>query len=274
MSYSFLDKTSGNDIQHVTYLLTVTNPEGKKTFSEVLHGHDGTVNVEFRPSDAQSYKINANYDNLAASYVADQAGTIAVVGPVFNAPGNYNIDVEVNGIDFDNTFLPEPIEYKYGLAIAEVKKFAVPYEEMTFDVNVSSPSPVEKVTLVPDQKQLVIQYPSGEWQHFDNFQVYLTMPAEMMSGPFTATFNGMQLQVTEDRKDERMTAIALNGTHLDVMEMNGSGMEGMEMGDQQNSIVITATNVIPEFPLALPVAAIAIATALIFARKIRGHLSL
>lgn len=68
----------------------------------MLHGHDGTVNVDFRPG-GNKYMVNANYDNLAASYVADQAGVITVVGPVFSNAGTYKVDVEVSGIDYDNT---------------------------------------------------------------------------------------------------------------------------------------------------------------------------
>jgi hypothetical protein len=49
----------------------------------------------------------------------------------------------------------------------------------------------------------------------------------MMSGPFTAVFNGMKLEVTEEHRDDRTTTLFLNGTHLDVMQMNQSGsMEG------------------------------------------------
>jgi hypothetical protein len=285
MSYSFMDKASGDNVRHVTYFLTVSNPQGEQTFSEVLHGHDGTVNVQFRPGDGQ-YKVNANYDNLAASYVADQGGLITVVGPVFADQGSYTINVEVNGIDYDNTFLPEPIKYDYVLTIAEAKNFDVQYQDTTFNVTVSSPPLVEQVTLNPDNKQLVIQYPSEEWQHFDNFQVYVDIPNEMMSGPFTASFNGMQLQVTEEKKDDKTTTLILNGTHLDVIQMNNSGdnntsgsMERRDMDmsnnasqqkqQQQNSIVITATNAVPEFLLVLPIAAAAIATAIMIARKIK-----
>lgn len=92
----------------------------------------------------------------------------------------------------------------------------------------------------------------------------------MMSGPFTAVFNRMKLEVTEEHRDDRTTTtLFLNGTHLDVMQMNQSGsMEGMEIeeSDQQNAIIITtATSVIPEFPLAIPVAGAAIVAALIVA---------
>jgi hypothetical protein len=96
----------------------------------------------------------------------------------------------------------------------------------------------------------------------------MSISKKMMSGPFTAVFNGMKLEVTEEQKDDRTTTLFLNETHLDVMQMNQSGsMEGMEMeeSDQQNAIVITATSVIPEFPLAIPVEETAIVAALIVA---------
>jgi len=278
MSYSLIDESTGSNIQHVTYFLTVVDPEGQNAFSEVLHGHDGTVNVEFRSGSEgqENYKINANYDNLAASHVADQAGLITVVGPVFDNLGTYKVDIEVSGIDFDNTFLPEPLKYDYTLAIAEAQVFDVSYQEATFNVNIVSPSAVEEVTLEPERKQLIIQYPSGEWQHFDDFRVYVDIPNEMMYGPFTAVFNGMELEVSEERKDDKTTTLVLNGTHLDVL-MNDSadGMEGMDVNgpaQQQNAIVITATSAVPEFPLALPLAAAGLGLAIVIAREAKRRL--
>jgi len=267
MSYSFMDRATGKNVQHVTYFLSISNPQGKQIFSEALHGHDGTVNVQFRPGEGQ-YKVNANYDNLAASYVADPGGAITIVGPVFIEQGSYKVNIEVNGIDYDNTFLPEPITYEYPLIVAPAQKFAVSYEEMNFNVSVSSPSQVENIELKPENKQLIIQYPRGEWQQFDDFQVYVDIPKEMMAGPFTAVFNGMDLIVSEEDKDDRTTTLILN-----VMQMNQSGgMEGMEQAQQQNAIIVTATSVVPEFPFALLVAGAAISAALAVTRKIRTYM--
>lgn len=120
MSYSFIDKATGKNVNHVTYFLTISDPQGNQTFSEVLHGHDGTVRLQFRPGEGQ-YRVNANYDNLAASYVPDPAGLITVTGPVFAKQGNYTVNIEVNGIDYDNTFLPEPIKYQYSLIVASAQ---------------------------------------------------------------------------------------------------------------------------------------------------------
>jgi hypothetical protein len=63
MSYSFMDEATNENVNHVTYFLTISNPQGKQTFSEVLHGHDGTVNVQFRPGEGQ-YRVNATMTTL------------------------------------------------------------------------------------------------------------------------------------------------------------------------------------------------------------------
>jgi hypothetical protein len=75
----------------------------------------------------------------------------------------------------------------------------------------------------------------------------------------------MELEVSEQQKHNGTTSLFLNGTHLDLMEMNQTsegGMQGMEEtgmeerdmeggASQQNAIVITAATVVPEFPLSL-----------------------
>jgi len=269
MSLSFMDKATGRNVNHVTYFLTISNPQGNQTFSEVLHGHDGTVKVQFKPGESQ-YRVNANYDNLAASYVPDQAGIITVSGPVFTEPGTYTVNIEVNGIDYDNSFLPEPLTYQYPLAVASSQTFPVSHETTNFNINVSSPVSVQNVALKPESKQLIIQYPSGEWEHRGNLQVYLDIPKQMMSEPFTAMFNGMLLNVSQVQSDDVTTSLFLNGSHLDSMEggrnqtLAGGGGEGdgtqeMDMeqtatkaaGTQQNAIVITAATIVPEFPPSL-----------------------
>ena len=260
MSYSFMDKATGNNVNHVTYFLAISDPQGNQTFSEVLHGHDGTVRLQFKPGEGQ-YRVNANYDNLAASYVADPAGLITVTGPVFAQQGIYTVDIEVSGIDYDNTFLPEPIKYQYSLVAASAQEFPVSYGDTNFSVNVTSPISIQNVTAKPEINQLIIQYPSGEWQHLENFQVYVDIPKQMMSEPFTAVFNGMQMNVTQlQQSDTTITSLFLNGSHLDLLQMmtnqtstgdnsNMQAMEGMNMnmtqsttalGTQQNAIIITA----------------------------------
>jgi hypothetical protein len=98
----------------------------------------------------------------------------------------------------------------------------------------------------------------------------LDIPKQMMSEPFTAMFNGMLLNVSQVQSDNVTTSLFLNGSHLDLMELQnqtsegGGGMQGMDTEQaatqadtQRNAIVITAAVVVPEFPLSVPLVATA-----------------
>lgn len=72
--------------------------------------------MEFVPSIIEPYRINANFDTLSASYMADYSGPIKVIGNIFS-PGNYTVTLEVMGIDFDNLFLPVPLKFEFPVSI-------------------------------------------------------------------------------------------------------------------------------------------------------------
>jgi len=72
--------------------------------------------MEFVPSIIEPYRINANFDTLSASYMADYSGPIKVMGNIFS-PGNYTVTLEVMGVDFDNLFLPVPLKFEFPVSI-------------------------------------------------------------------------------------------------------------------------------------------------------------
>jgi hypothetical protein len=112
-----MDNKTGNNIQHVTYIVSIYNQENTNRFTANLHGHDGEIKLEFLNTGQEEYNIHANYDTLAASYVSDFGSPIKISGSVFSDPGNYRVVTEITGIDFDNTFLPEPIIYEYNIEV-------------------------------------------------------------------------------------------------------------------------------------------------------------
>jgi len=115
LDFTLMDNKTGNNIQHTTYLVTIYN-ESQRLFTETVHSHDGHILMEFVPSTTQPYKINANFDTLSASYIADYSGPIKVIGNIFS-PGNYTVSLEVTGVDFDNLFLPTPLEFEFPVSI-------------------------------------------------------------------------------------------------------------------------------------------------------------
>ena len=112
-----MDNKTGNNISHVTYLVTITNG-GQRIFTESLHTHDGNLKIQFVPPPANPYKINANYGGLSTSYVSDFGNPIKVSGPIFVMRGNYTILFEITGVDFDNVFLPIPIKFDFSIPVA------------------------------------------------------------------------------------------------------------------------------------------------------------
>ena len=111
-----MDNKTGNNISHVTYLVTITKG-GQRAFTESLHTHDGNLKIQFVPTATNPYKVNANYDGLSASYVSDFGNPIKVNGPIFVMRGNYKASFEITGVDFDNVFIPTPIKFDFSIHV-------------------------------------------------------------------------------------------------------------------------------------------------------------
>jgi hypothetical protein len=117
INFALVDNKTGNNIPHVTYIVSIYNQESKNKFTANLHGHNGEIKLEFLNTELEGYNIHANYDTLAASYVSDFGSPIKIDGSVFSDPGKYRLVTEITGIDFDNTFLPEPLKYEYNIEV-------------------------------------------------------------------------------------------------------------------------------------------------------------
>jgi hypothetical protein len=117
INFALVDNKTGNNISHVTYVVSIYNEEEKNMFTANLHGHNGEIKLEFHNKAIEGYNINANYDSLSASYVSDFGSPIKIDGSVFSNPGKYRVVTEITGIDFDNTFLPEPLKYEYNIDV-------------------------------------------------------------------------------------------------------------------------------------------------------------
>ena len=117
INFALIDNKTGNNIPHVTYIVGIYNHENKNMFTANLHGHNGEIKIEFHNKGVEGYNINANYDSLSASYVSDFGSPIKIDGSIFSNTGKYRVVIEITGIDFDNTFLPEPLKYEYNINV-------------------------------------------------------------------------------------------------------------------------------------------------------------
>lgn len=245
MNLYLFDKGTNKAISHVTFTLGITAEDGKQVFSELVHGHDGKVALRFIEDNSTArYKVSANYDNLSASYVSDFGSPIKVQGRVFSGPGNYNVSVDVIGIDFDNTFLPEPVKYNFTLPVTPKQTVPVKYQDTTFQVGAYSSLTISSAELLTEKKQLILHSAGNNATSAGDFKIKLEIPKQLMSGPFTASYGdgSTTIDVHEEGTSDQSTSLVLTGKHSD-MGHSGSASDG--------SIVIAATNVVPEFPAGL-----------------------
>lgn len=117
INLELIDNKTGNNIAHVTFIVSIYDQENKNKFTANLHGHNGEIKLEFLNAGYEEYNIHANYDTLSASYVSDFGSPIKIDGSVFSNPGKYRVVAEITGIDFDNTFLPKPLKYEYNIEV-------------------------------------------------------------------------------------------------------------------------------------------------------------
>lgn len=249
ISISLIDAKTGNSIPHVTYTVIIADAEGKQVFSELFHGHDSKVDARFVHDDSvETYKVSGNYDTLSASYVSD-FGPIKVQGRVFSDSGDHKVTVEVIGIDFDNTFLPEPIKYEVTVPVTQRQSLSVNYQDRAFDVGIYSQMTISGALLDIENKQLVLRTGGP---HSGDLRMTLEIPTEMMSGPFSASYGSGMLDVQESSSGE-VTRLALTGAHADA---------------EQSDIVISAASVIPEFPVGLAgaISAIGLVSVIVYFR--------
>jgi hypothetical protein len=80
-----------------------------------------------------------------------------------------------------------------------------------------------------------------------DFSIRIDVPKYMMSGPYTAALeDGTQLVVTENSTDSSVRSLIITGKRQDSGRMDMTGMRSAGM-QHAHSIVISATNVVPEF---------------------------
>ncbi|AIF83115.1 hypothetical protein NTE_01042 [Candidatus Nitrososphaera evergladensis SR1] len=274
MDLSLIDKNTGKNAPHVSYTVIITKDDGTQVFSEVVHGHEGKVSIRFiNDASAQTYRVSANYDNLAASYVSDFGSPIKVQGQVFSTASNYKVAIEVTGIDFDNTFLPEPLKYDFVLPLTPKQTLTVNYQDTAFDVGAySSAIAISKAELKTENKQLILSSSSGSGNatgHSGDFTIRLEIPKQMMSGPFSAALgSGAALDVKEDASSssDKITTLVLTGRHEDVVQADAPS------GSSQSTIIVTAANVVPEFPVGLAgtIAAVGFAAIILYVRTLKA----
>jgi hypothetical protein len=77
---------------------------------------DGPIVTVFVPSTIEPYRINAYFDTLSGSFMADYSGPIKVIGNIFSL-SSYTETLDVTAVVFVNLFLPVPLKFEFPISI-------------------------------------------------------------------------------------------------------------------------------------------------------------
>lgn len=265
LKISFEDLGKQQNVQQVTLRMDISK-DGKTIFSDFFYGSNGEVDLQFRPSNS-SPTVNGN-DNGIGAWMADPGSPVVVNGKVFSEPGIYKTIVEVTGIDNIKTDLPQPLDYQFNILVFANQSFPAKYQNMNFNINTVSPMKVANVQFLQEKKQLVLTSNDTLDPGNHDFTMRVDVPMEMMSGPFTATLDdGTQLVVAENKTDSSTLGLMITAS---AQSSNMTGMGGMQ--NHTHSVIISATNVVPEFPfgIASVMAALAITGVILAIKKMGG----
>lgn len=121
MKMLLVDDKSGEQIQHVTYRLSISKDDDLKE-SEFFHSHLGPLTIAIKNVNSSHVTIGGTFDVLTNAMVPDPSGDIIITGPIFSEPRLYNIDIEITGLDNDKTDLQPPLVYNYQRNVSDTSK--------------------------------------------------------------------------------------------------------------------------------------------------------
>lgn len=124
IEFKFFDTKTNNPIKHVTYFIKLIKND-KTVMMEWFHAHDGDLFIKVRPSKQEKVVFNADVDPITAAYIGSKDSPVLATGPIFLEGGLYHFVIEIFGIDFDNTPLPQALKYDTYVSIGETATFAV-----------------------------------------------------------------------------------------------------------------------------------------------------
>lgn len=112
MKMFLVDDKSGEQIQHVTYRISISKDDDLKE-SEFFHSHPGPLTIIIKNVNSSHVTTGGTFDVLTNAMVPDPSGDIIITGPIFSETGLYNIDIEITALDNDKTDLQSPLKYHY-----------------------------------------------------------------------------------------------------------------------------------------------------------------
>jgi len=142
--FRWFDASTNQTLKHISFFLTVTK-HNQLLFRELLHTHDGILNMEINPTNSKKWEVYADHEPILNGWVPDFGDDpIVVNGPIFNEGGLYHFNIQMFSIDYDNNIFdttdnPQSIpNFDAYLSVGDVSNHDLTYNGNTYNSTVIS----------------------------------------------------------------------------------------------------------------------------------------
>ena len=106
VEFRLFDSNTNKSFSHVTYYITIEKND-RRVIADIFHDHNGDLRIEMKPSNNTSGGlIISDLDPTLDAYTGNPGRPVTISGPVFSEGGLYHFKVRIEGVDSDDTLLP------------------------------------------------------------------------------------------------------------------------------------------------------------------------
>ncbi|MDE1866116.1 MAG: hypothetical protein KGI08_00195 [Thaumarchaeota archaeon] len=142
--FRWFDAKTNQTLSHISFFLTITK-HNQLLFRELLHTHDGILNMEINPTNGPDWTVYADKEPILNGWVPDNGDDpIVVDGPIFNEGGLYHFNIQMFSIDYDNNIFdttdnPASVpNFDAYLSVGDVSSHNLTYKGNTYNSTVIS----------------------------------------------------------------------------------------------------------------------------------------
>jgi hypothetical protein len=200
IQFRLFDSTTNESVNHVTYLITIEKGD-KRLLTDWFHDHAGDLRIQMSPRNASQIVVNGEQDPILNAYTGTPQSPVIASGPIFQEGGLYHFIIQIAGVDYDRTLLPEnqqPIFDGY-LSIGNTQNYTMPIDGKQLPVEITSYyDKLKMINFDQNNKQLNFEMPF-DWNLsrikdvniFVHQEVSIPKPSPFASNVYSGTVNGL-----------------------------------------------------------------------------------
>lgn len=200
IQFRIFDSATNKSLNHVTYIITIEKGD-KRLLTDWFHDHAGDLRIQMNPRNSSQIVVNGEQDPILNTFMGTPQSPVIASGPIFQEGGLYHFIVQIAGVDYDRTLLPDnqqPIFDGY-LSVGNSQNYTMPIDGKKLPIKITSYyDKLNKINFDQTNKQLNFEMPF-DWNLsrikdvniFVHQEVSIPKPSPFSANMYSGTVNGL-----------------------------------------------------------------------------------